>query len=110
MNNTMSYKGFTAKVEFSPDDEVFFGRLIGIDDVVTFEGQTVDELKKSFAEAVDFHLEVCEKTGQKLKKNYSGKLLFRFNSELHARIAAAAESKGKSINEFAKEVFESAIS
>ena len=109
MNNTMSYKGFTAKVEFSPDDEVFFGRLIGIDDVVTFEGQTVDELKKSFAEAVDFHLEVCEKTGQKLKKNYSGKLLFRFNSELHARIAAA-ESKGKSINEFAKEVFESAIS
>ncbi len=106
----MSYKGFTAKVEFSPDDEVFFGRLIGIDDVVTFEGQTVDELKKSFAEAVDFHLEVCEKTGQKLKKNYSGKLLFRFNSDLHARIAAAAESKGKSINEFAKEVFESAIS
>ncbi len=110
MNNTMSYKGFKAKVEFSPDDEVFFGRIIGIDDVVTFEGRTVKELKKAFAEAVDFHIEVCEKTGQKLKKNYSGKLMFRFDSELHARIAAAAESKGKSINEFAKEVFESAVS
>lgn len=110
MNNIMSYKGFTAKVGFSPDDDVFFGRLIGIEDVVTFEGQTVEELKKAFVEAVDFHIEVCEKTGQKPKKNYSGKLLFRFDSELHARIAAAAESKGKSINEFAKEVFESVVS
>ncbi len=77
MNNVLNYKGFTAKVEFSADDDVFFGRLLGIDDIVTFEGKTVAELKQAFQETVDFHIEVCEKTGQKLKKNYNGKLLFR---------------------------------
>ncbi len=105
----MNYKGFSAKVEFSADDDVFFGRLLGIDDIVTFEGRTVDELKQAFREAVDFHIEVCEKAGQKLKKNYSGKLLFRLPPELHARIAEIAESKGVSINEFGRQVLETAV-
>jgi len=109
MNNLMKYKGFTAKAEFSADDGVFVGRLIGIDDIVMFEAKTVDELKSAFKEAVDFHIEVCEKTGKQAKKAYNGKLLFSFPSELHAEIAAAAAKHGKSINEFAKEVFESAI-
>ena len=109
MNNILNYKGFTARVEFSADDNVFFGRLSGIDDIVTFEGKTVDELIQAFEEAVDFHLEVCEKTGRKTKKSYSGKLLFRLPPELHARIAEIAESKGVSINEFGKEVFETAV-
>ena len=105
----MNYKGFTAKVEFSADDNVFVGRLTGIDDIVMFEAETVDELQSAFREAVDFHIEVCEKTGKNLKKNYSGKLLFRLPSELHARIAETAAKRGKSINEFGKEVFEAAI-
>lgn len=105
----MNYKGFAAKVEFSADDNVFVGRLIGIDDIVMFDAETVDGLKSAFEEAVDFHIEVCEKTGKKSKKNYSGKLLFRLPSELHARIAETAARRGKSINEFGKEVFEAAI-
>ncbi len=109
MNNLVSYKGFTAKVEFAADDNVFVGRLIGIDDIVMFEAETVDELKKAFEESVDFHIEVCEKTGKKPKKNYSGKLLFRLPSKLHAQIAETAAKRGKSINEFGKEIFEAAI-
>ncbi len=109
MNNLMSYKGHTAKVEFSADDNVFVGRLIGIDDIVMFDAETVDGLKKAFEEAVDFHIEVCEKTGKKPKKTYSGKLMFRLPSELHARIAETAAKRGKSINEFGREVFEAAI-
>ncbi len=105
----MNYKGFTARVEFSADDNVFVGRLIGIDDIVMFEGENVDELKNAFQEAVDFHIEVCEKTGQKLKKNYSGKMLFRLPNHLHADIAEAAARRGKSINEWGREVFEMAI-
>lgn len=109
MNNLMNYKGFTAKVEFSADDNVFVGRLIGIDDIVMFEAETVDELKRAFEEAVNFHIEVCERTGKKSKKSYSGKLMFRLPPELHARIAETAAKRGKSINEFGKEVFEAAI-
>lgn len=109
MNNLMNYKDFTAKVEFFADDNVIVGRLIGIDDIVMFEAETVDELQSAFREAVDFHIEVCEKTGKSSKKNYSGKLMFRLPSELHARIAETAAKHGKSINEFGKEIFEAAI-
>jgi len=109
MNDLMEYKGFKARIQYSPDDEVFFGRLIGTDDVVTFEGKTVKELKKAMKDTVEFHLELCEKTGRTIKKPYSGKLLFRLPSELHARIAEVAAGKGKSINEWGKEIFESAI-
>ncbi len=63
----MSYKGFTARIEFSDDDKVFVGRLIGIKDIVAFDGETVDELRKRFREMVDFHIEVCEKTDKKLR-------------------------------------------
>lgn len=105
----MNYKGFTAKIEFAADDKVFVGRLIGIDDIVMFEAETVEDLNKAFEETVDFHIEVCEKTGKKVKKSYSGKLLFRLPDKLHAEIAEAATREGKSINEWGKKVFESAV-
>lgn len=105
----MNYKGFTAKIEFSADDNVFVGRLIGIDDIVMFEAETVEGLNGAFQEAVDFHIEVCEQTGKKTKKNYSGKVLFRLPDKLHAEIAEAATREGKSINEWGKKVFESAV-
>lgn len=109
MKNTLTYKSFTAKVEFSADDNLFVGRLLGVKDIVTFHGETVDELNSSMKETVDFYIEVCEKAGKKAKKNYSGKVLFRLPSRLHARIAETAESAGKSINEWGKEVLESAV-
>ncbi len=109
MNNTLTYKGFSAKIEFSADDNVFFGRLSGIRDIVTFHGETVEELKESMRESVDFYVEVCEKEGKKQKKSYSGKLLFRLPDKLHAEIAEAATRHGKSINEWGKEVFEMAV-
>ncbi len=109
MSDLMEYKGFKARVEYSADDEVFFGRLLGIEDIVTFEGKTVRELKKDMKEAVDFHIEICERSGKAANKPYSGKVLFRLPSELHAKIAETAARKGKSINEWGKEVLETAV-
>ena len=56
MKNAMTYKGYTARVEFDADDRVFFGRLAGIKDIITFHGETVDELETAFKEAVDDYL------------------------------------------------------
>ncbi len=109
MNSLMKYKGFTGDVKFSADDNIFVGRLIGIDDIVMFEGTTVDELNIAFKEAVDFHIEVCEKTNKQAKKAYSGKILFRLPNQLHSAIAETAANVGKSINEWGKEVFENAV-
>lgn len=108
MSSFMEYKGFKARVGYSAHDGVFFGRLLEIDDIVTFEGVTVKQIQKGFKDAVDFHIEVCEKIGQKLKKVYSGKVFLRVPPDLHARIAAEADASGKSINEWGKEVLEEA--
>lgn len=109
MNSTLKYKGFTAKIEFSADDGVFVGRVLGIDDIVIFHGRSVAELKKEFRDSIEFHLEICAKESRQVRRPHSGKVLFRLPAELHAKIAQAAASKGKSINEWGKEVLESAV-
>jgi predicted HicB family RNase H-like nuclease len=109
MNSTLKYKGFTAKIEFSSDDAVFVGRVLGIDDIIVFHGKSVAELKRELKESIDFYLEVCEKQKKRIRKPHSGKVLFRFPSELHAKIAETAARKGKSVNEWGKEVMESAV-
>lgn len=109
MNNILSYKSFTAKIEYSADDEVFFGRLLGVKDIVTFHGTTVRELRTAMKETVEFYLEVERQTGESPKKRYSGKVMLRLPNKLHEKIAESAASAGKSINEWGKEVFESAV-
>ena len=98
-----------AKIEFSADDAVFVGRVLGIDDIVVFHGESVAELKQEFKDSIDFYLEVCAKERKRTKKLHSGKILLRLPSELHARIAETAAKKGKSVNEWGKEIMESAV-
>jgi predicted HicB family RNase H-like nuclease len=99
----MTHKGFNATVEFDPDDEIFFGRLIGINDVVGFHADTVDGLKAAFREAVDDYIETCAKVGKQAMKPYSGNLMLRVDPALHAKLALAAELAGKSLNQWGEE-------
>ena len=104
----MKYKSYFAKVEFDAEDRIFVGHIIGIRDVVGFHGESVEELEQSFKEAVDNYLDACKKLGQKPNKPYSGNLMLRIPAEVHAAVAAAAEADGKSINQWAAGVLESA--
>ena len=63
MKNAMVYKDYAARVEFDADDRIFFGRLAGIRDIVTFHGRTVEELEAAFKEAIDHYLDTCAKLG-----------------------------------------------
>jgi predicted HicB family RNase H-like nuclease len=98
MKNAMTYKGYAARIEFDAEDRIFFGRLAGIRGIVTFHGETVDELEAAFKEAVDHYLETCAKLGDEPNKPYSGKLTLRISPSAHAAIATAAETSGKSLN------------
>jgi len=100
MNNAMTYKGYTARIEFDAVDRIFFGRLSGIRDIITFHGETVDELETAFKGAVDDYLATCAKLGDKPNKPYSGKLTLRIPPGVHAAIATAAETSGKSLNKW----------
>lgn len=102
--NTMTYKGYAARIEYSDEDECFVGHIAGIRDVVGFHADNVNELRCAFRDAVDDYLETCEKVGKKPQKSYSGNLMLRIPPEVHAAVAAAAEVSGKSINQWAAEV------
>ena len=99
----MEYKGYTAKVEFYEDDRAFHGMVLGINDVVHFQGASVKELEKEFRASVDDYLAFCKERGEQPDKPYSGKLVFRTTSEIHRKLAIAAQMAGKSINQFLEE-------
>ena len=109
MKNTLTYKGFTARIEFDSDDNIFFGRVLGVSDIIGFHGETVSALTADFHNAIDHYLEVCRQRGEKPKKPYSGKLTLRISPDVHADIAAAAAHNGKSINKWVVETLEQAI-
>lgn len=94
----MEYKGYIGKVEFDDEANLFHGEVINLRDVVTFQGETVGELRSAFLESVDDYLEFCEERGESPEKPYSGKFMVRVEPELHKAVAMQAKMNHKSLN------------
>ena len=107
--NTLKYKGFLGSVALSEADNVFFGKIEGIDGLVNFEGESVAELIDSFHSAVDDYLEYCKEEGIEPHKSYSGSFNVRLTPDLHSRIAYLAKQTGVSINSFIRTAVEKQI-
>lgn len=108
MMNAMTYKGYMARVEFDPRDEIFVGRVLGIADSITFHGTTVAELTRDFHRAITHYLADCEATGRTPQKPASGKLMLRIPPEVHTAASIAAQAAGKSLNQWAAETLKNA--
>jgi len=108
MKNVMTYKGYTARIEFDPRDNIFFGKVLGIDDSITFHGTTVKELRADFEAAVNHYIADCALRGRKPFKASSGKLMLRIPPEIHARVITMAKASGKSLNQWAADVLNKA--
>ncbi len=106
--NTMSFKGYTARVEFDERDSIFVGRVLGIRDIISFEGTTVAELRAEFEAAINDFLKECAERGVSPEKPASGKLMLRVPPEVHAAAAVAAQASGKSLNQWAAEALREA--
>jgi predicted HicB family RNase H-like nuclease len=106
--NTMTYKGYTARLEYDDEDKVIAGRVLGIRDIVSFHGEAVTELEHAFHEAIDDYLEACAKLGQAPDKPASGKLMLRIPQEVHRAALVAAQASGKSLNQWAAETISKA--
>jgi predicted HicB family RNase H-like nuclease len=105
----MSYKGYSARVEYDDEDSIFVGRIAGIRDGVGFHADSVAELREAFHEAVEDYLETCARIGKEPQKAFSGQMMFRVNPELHRRAAVAAELAGKSLNQWAEDLLNRAV-
>ena len=95
MNNKLTYKEFIGTVSFASDDEVFYGKVEGINDLVTFEGSTVIDLKKAFQESVDEYIELCKDLGKEINRS--------FKDSFNVRNALI---QGKTLNQFIQEAIE----
>ena len=102
MKNYLEYKGYIGTTEFSAEDKTFFGKIQGINDLITFEGATVKALEKSFKDAVNDYLETCEALGKAPDKIYKGTFNVRIPQELHKQTALLASKAGVNLNEVVK--------
>lgn len=106
----LKYKGYTGSVEYSPEDGCLFGKVQGLHGtLISYEGASVEEIRQDFEGAIDDYLLSCKERGIAPAKPYSGKLNLRLPSDLHAAIANAANSAGKSINDFITTTMQSTL-
>jgi len=100
MAKTIEYNGYIGSIEYSPEDTCFFGKLEMIDDLVTFEATTAEDLEKNFHAAVDEYLETCKSLDRDPQKTYKGIFNVRIEPELHKRVYQEALKAGISLNAF----------
>lgn len=101
-DNVLTYKAYSARIEFDADDGIFFGRIAGIRDVLGFHADTVDDLVAAFHEAVDDYITTCASAGKAPERPYSGELMLRVDPLVHAASARAAELAGLSLNQWSE--------
>lgn len=107
--NKLTYKGYTARIDFDDRDNILVGRLLGIKDIVGFHADNVADLRVAFEESVDDYLEACAAIGKSPDKTVSGKLLLRLSPDIHAAAQVKAKSLGKSLNQWASETLIDAV-
>lgn len=98
MNNTMQYQDYVGSVEFSEADGVFYGKVMGIRALLSYEGETAQELVSNFHSTVEDYLALCEETGIQPEKAYKGSFNVRVSSDLHRQAAVRAASEHISLN------------
>jgi predicted HicB family RNase H-like nuclease len=94
----MKYKGYTGVVELDEASRTLFGRVIGLRDTITFQGESVAEVVQAFHDSVDDYLEFCSQRGERPEKPYSGQFLLRIDPQLHRELASTAEAQDMSLN------------
>ena len=109
-NNLLSYKGFYGSVNFSAADDVFYGKVEGVHDLVSFEGATVKELKQDFQKAVEDYILFCKKNGNPVQKSLMGSFPLRIKPDIHQRAAIVSLQKNISLNQLFQQAIERELS
>lgn len=106
MNNTIQYKGYIGSVEFSEEDATFYGKVMGIRSLISYEGENAKELLDDFHGAVDAYLENCKAEGKEPEVAYKGSFNVRISPELHRRLILYATAHQMSLNRYVEETLE----
>ena len=110
MNNTLTYKNYIGTVNFSEDDGVFFGKVVGITDSISFEGDSVESLTEDFHNAVDEYLDFCKENDKEPQQQYKGSFNVRISPELHRQASLMAQARHISLNSLIEQSVKSYVS
>lgn len=102
----LEHKGFQGSVEFSLENNILFGKILHIDDLVTFEADNIKDLHDSFVESIEDYLETCKELGTEPNKPFSGTFNVRIGTSLHREVARHASREDKSINDVVREAID----
>jgi len=104
----MEYKGYLAHVEFDDVANIFHGQVVNTRDVVTFQGRSVEELRRAFEESIEDYFAFCAERDEAPDKPFSGLFTLSLSPEQHRKIVLAAEKSGKGVDKWAAEMLEEA--
>ena len=110
MNNTIQYKGYIGSVEFSEEDNLFFGKVMGIRSLISYEGENSTDLITDFHNAIEDYLEACKAEGREPEKAYKGSFNIRISPELHRQLVVCATSHQMSLNSFVENALRKSVS
>lgn len=99
----MKYKGYIGHVTYDSEAKLFHGEVLGLKDVITFQGTSVSQLEKAFKDSIDDYLEWCAERGEKPQKEFSGKIHLRIAPQLHAKLMQEAAMRNESLNALIEE-------
>lgn len=106
MNNTIQYRGYVGSVEFSEEDGLFYGKVMGIRSLISYEGESAKELIDDFHGAVDDYLAICEEEGRTPEVAYKGSFNIRISPELHKRLVIYTTAHNMSLNRYIEDTLE----
>jgi len=109
MKNSLNYKEYYGSVEFSAEDDILYGNIIGVEDLITYEAESVSGLRASFIEAVKDYFEPCKAIGKKPDKFYKGVSYVRTSNTKHRHLAILAEKNKMKLNEVVNKAFDFSI-
>jgi predicted HicB family RNase H-like nuclease len=108
VTNRLTYRGYTASMTFDADDKIIVGRVVDLDDIITFHGPSVEAFEQTFHRVVDDYIAACRKLGSVPEKPASGKLMLRIAPDIHAAALKAAARNGVSLNKWAEQALRAA--
>lgn len=109
MDKLLNYKGYHGSVDFDLKEQFLYGKILHINDLVTYEAETINELANEFRAAVDDYLETCEQLSKSPDKACSGSFNIRTTAEIHKKLSLIASAKGENLNTIANLAFNNFI-
>ena len=106
----IEYMRYVGVVDFDPEMDLFHGTVINTQDVITFYGASVAELREEMQKSLEVYFEVCEEQGKAPDKPFSGELTIQTSLELYSRIALNAARHQLEIDIYLQEIIEKAVS